>query len=339
MKISQKLKRKAIQIAAFGLNNCHVGNFFQKGGAKLYTGPWKQFCAPGLNCYSCPAASVSCPIGALQAVSGSMKLDFSFYVVGFLLAVGVLLGRLVCGFLCPFGLIQELLAKIPLPKKKLRLPRFAKYIKYVVLVVFVILMPVAVTNIVGMGDPAFCQYICPAGTLQGGLPLISTHPELQQTIGWLFGWKMLLLIAILTGSVLVFRFFCKTLCPLGAIYGLLNKVSFYRLTVDGDKCIHCGKCAQVCGMDVDPTKHPQSMECIRCGECAAACPTGAIRLGFGVFRRKEEAADGNMQAAACTPENGISSSAGEGASPVDAKPAAACTGRCGSCTLCGSKKE
>ncbi|MBQ8151128.1 MAG: 4Fe-4S binding protein [Clostridia bacterium] len=339
MKISQKLKRKAIQIAAFGLNNCHVGNFFQKGGAKLYTGPWKQFCAPGLNCYSCPAASVSCPIGALQAVSGSMKLDFSFYVVGFLLAVGVLLGRFVCGFLCPFGLIQELLAKIPLPKKKLRLPRFAKYIKYVVLVVFVILMPVAVTNVVGMGDPAFCQYICPSGTLLGGVPLLSTHPELQQTIGWLFGWKMFLLIAILTGSVLVFRFFCKTLCPLGAIYGLLNKVSFYRLTVDGDKCIHCGKCAQVCGMDVDPTKHPQSMECIRCGECAQACPTGAIRLGFGVFRRKEEGADGNMQAAACTPENGISSSAGEGASPVDAKPAAACTGHCASCTLCGSKKE
>lgn len=328
MKISQKIKRKAVQIAAFGLSNCHAGNFFAKGGAKLYTGPWKNFCNPGLNCYSCPAASVSCPIGALQAVSGSVKMDMSFYVVGFLLAVGVLLGRFVCGFLCPFGLIQELFAKIPLPKKKLRLPRFAKYIKYGVLVVFVILMPVLVTNVIGMGDPAFCQYICPSGTLLGGLPLLGTHPELRQTVGWLFGWKLLLAIGILVGCVLVYRFFCKTLCPLGAIYGILNKVSFYRLTVDEEKCIHCGKCAQVCGMDVDPVKHPQSMECIRCGECAAACPTGAIRLGFGVFRRKDKPVE---------QESADTQSAAE-ATPVE-KTTAHCTGHCANCSLCAEKNK
>ncbi len=311
MKITQNIKRKAIQIAAFGLTNCHVGNFFAKGGAKLYTGPWKQFCHPGLNCYSCPAATVSCPIGALQSVTGSMKFDFSFYVVGFLLAVGVLLGRVVCGFLCPFGLVQELLALIPLPKRKLRLPAFAKYIKYAVLLVFVVLMPVLVTNIVGMGDPAFCQYICPAGTLTGGLPLLGTHEELRRTAGWLFGWKAFLLAVVLMGSVAVYRFFCKTLCPLGAIYGLLNKVSFYRLTVDEKKCIHCGKCAAVCRMDVDPVKHPQSAECIRCGECAAACPAGAIRLGFGFFRRETPAKE---------------------QAPVPEKPA--CGGNCAACRGC-----
>ncbi|MBP3657536.1 MAG: 4Fe-4S binding protein [Clostridia bacterium] len=291
MNIKQSIRRKLIQIAAFGLSNCHVGNFAAKGGAKLYTGPWKQFCNPGLNCYSCPAASVSCPIGALQAVTGSMKFDFSFYVVGFLLAAGVLLGRFICGFLCPFGLIQELLAAIPLPRRKLRLPRFAKYIKYAVLLIFVIILPVAVTNIVGMGQPAFCQYICPSGTLLGGIPLLGTHPELQQTIGPLFALKMTLLVVILAACVPVYRFFCKTLCPLGAIYGLLNKVSFYRLTIDENKCIRCGKCARVCLMDVDPVKSPQSIECIRCGACAAACPTGAIRIGFGVFARREKTTD------------------------------------------------
>ena len=292
MKMTQAFKRKMIQIAAFGLNNCHIGNFVGEKGAKIYTGAWKNFCAPGLNCYSCPAASVSCPIGALQAVTGSMKLDFSFYIVGFLLAAGVLLGRFICGFLCPFGLIQELFAAIPLPKKKLRLPRFARYIKFIVLLVFVIIMPVAVTNIVGMGQPAFCQYICPSGTLLGGIPLLSTHPELNQTIGTLFYWKLFLMIAILLACIPVYRFFCKTLCPLGAIYGILNKVSFYRLTVDDTKCIHCGKCARVCPMDVDPTKTPQSVECIRCGTCAAACPTGAIKLGFGMFKQPEKPAAG-----------------------------------------------
>ena len=299
MKLSQRIRRKMIQIAAFGLSNCHIGNFAGENGARIYTGPWKNFCNPGLNCYSCPAASVSCPIGALQAVTGSMKFDFSFYVVGFLLAIGVLLGRAVCGFLCPFGLLQELLAAIPLPKKKLRLPHFARYTKFVVLLVFVVIMPVAVTNIVGMGAPAFCQYICPSGTLFGGLPLLGTHPELQQTIGPLFYLKLSLLLVVLIGSVLVYRFFCKTLCPLGAIYGLLNRLSFYRLTIDEEKCIHCGKCARVCMMDVDPTKSPQSIECIRCGACAAACPTGAIRLGFG-FSLKEEKASPASTCRSCS---------------------------------------
>ena len=311
MKIKQNIIRKLIQIAAFGFSNLHPGNFAGENGAQIYKGAWKQFCNPGLHCYSCPAASLSCPIGALQAVSGSMKFDFSFYVVGFLLAVGVLLGRFVCGFLCPFGLFQELLAKVPLPRKKLRLPAFAKYLKYIILVVFVLVLPVAVTNVVGMGKPAFCQYICPSGTLMGGVPLLSTHPELQQTIGWLFNWKLFLLIVTIAGSIAVHRFFCKLICPLGAIYGLLNKVSFYRLTVDESKCIHCGKCARICQMDVDPVKHPQSAECIRCGDCAAACPTGAIRLGFGVFKKKETAAPAGQQTA--------------------------CTGACATCKGCKSK--
>ena len=108
MKIKNPVKRKLLQIAAFGFSNFHIGNF--KGG-ELYTGAWKKFCNPGLNCYSCPAASFACPIGALQAVSGSTNYNFSFYVIGFLLAVGILFGRFICGWFCPFGLIQELINK------------------------------------------------------------------------------------------------------------------------------------------------------------------------------------------------------------------------------------
>ncbi len=275
MNIPNKLKRKLIQITAFGFSNSHVGNF---ASGKIYTGQWKQFCNPGLNCYSCPAASFACPIGALQAVSGSIDFKFSFYVIGFLLAVGVFLGRFVCGFLCPFGFFQELLNKIPSPKFKV--PRPFLYIKYVILIVFVILLPVVLTNYMGIGKPAFCQFICPAGTLEGGIPLLSMHDELRQTIGSLFSLKLTILIITIIGCILSYRFFCKTLCPLAVIYGHLNKISFYHLNVNEHKCIHCGKCAKTCKMIVDPVKSPNSVECIRCGECAEVCPTKAISIGY-----------------------------------------------------------
>ncbi|MDO4344180.1 MAG: 4Fe-4S binding protein [Eubacteriales bacterium] len=275
MKLTNAVKRKLIQIAAFGFTNAHLGNF--KSGS-LYKGSWKQFCAPGLNCYSCPAASFACPIGALQAVGGSMEFQFSFYVVGFLLAVGILFGRVVCGFLCPFGLLQELLYKIPFPKRKL--PKACRFIKYGILIIFVILLPIIATDYMGMGKPAFCQFICPAGTLEGGIPLLLTRPKLREVIGSLFSLKMCILLLTLLGCMSVCRFFCKAMCPLGAIYGLLNKISIYHLEVDAGKCIGCGKCAKACQMDVDPVKHPDSAECIRCGACRDACPTQAIRLGF-----------------------------------------------------------
>ncbi|MDE5907900.1 MAG: 4Fe-4S binding protein [Lachnospiraceae bacterium] len=275
MSLKISAKRKLFQVIAFGYSNLHLLNF--KGG-KIYEGKWKQFCNPGLNCYSCPAASLACPIGALQAVSGSMEFQFSFYVVGFLLAVGVLLGRSVCGWLCPFGLIQELIHKIPTPKLKLK--KGFLYIKYVILIVFVLILPVVATNYMGMGKPAFCQYICPAGMLEGGIPLLLAHQELRQTIGALFFLKTAVLIVTLGGCVLIYRLFCRTICPLGAIYGLMNKISMYHLEIDRNQCVNCGKCAKVCKMEVNPVNTPDSPECIRCGACAQSCPEGAICMGF-----------------------------------------------------------
>ena len=99
-----------IQAAATLLTNPHIPNFFQ---GKIYQGKAKTVCVPGLNCYSCPAATGACPIGAFQAVVGSSKFKFSYYITGFLILLGVTLGRFICGFLCPFGWFQDLLHKIP----------------------------------------------------------------------------------------------------------------------------------------------------------------------------------------------------------------------------------
>lgn len=274
------MKRKIVQVAAFGYSNTYIGNFVS---GQIYKGRWKQFCNPGMNCYSCPAARLACPIGAMQAVSGSMNFKLSFYMIGFVLALGVVFGRAICGFFCPFGLIQELIYKIPFPKKKLW--KWLTYVKYVLLAVFVVIMPVMMVNELGMSSPAFCEYICPAGTLEGGIPLLSTHPELRATLGALFSVKACILIITLIGCLSVCRFFCKVMCPLGAIYGLLNKVSIYHMECNKKTCVSCGKCHNVCPMDVDPVKNPNSAECIRCGKCVASCPKESLALKF-VYGKK-----------------------------------------------------
>ena len=161
-----------IQAGATLLSNIHLSNFF-KGG--IYQGGGKAVCVPGLNCYSCPAASGACPIGAFQAVAGSSKFGFSYYITGFLILVGVLLGRFVCGFLCPFGWLQDLLHKIPGRKISTGRLKPLTYMKYAVLIGTVILLPALMINDVGMGDPYFCKYICPQGVLEGALPLAAAN--------------------------------------------------------------------------------------------------------------------------------------------------------------------
>ena len=199
--------------------------------------------------------------------------------MGFLLAIGVIFGRFICGYICPFGLLQELLFKVPV--KNVKLPKWMTRIKYIILVVFVLLLPIMVTNYLGMGDPAFCKYICPVGTLEGGIPLLSTHSELRQTLGGVFALKVTILAVVVIASFFVYRFFCKVMCPLGAIYALFNKISIFHMSYDKEKCIGCGKCANVCKMDVNPVKDCNSTECIRCGKCIEACPNSAIHYCTG----------------------------------------------------------
>ena len=267
--------RLGCQVAFTALSNGYVQGFFQ---GKIYSGPTKYACVPGLNCYSCPGALGSCPIGSLQAVIGSRKFHLSLYVLGFLMMVGAILGKAVCGFLCPFGLVQDLLHKIPGVKKLRRLPgeKYLQWLRYVMLGLLVILLPMVVVDIVGQGSPWFCKYVCPSGTLLGGIPLLAGNPALRGAVGWLFTWKIAILVVILVLSVFLYRPFCRYLCPLGAVYGFFNRFALYRFTLNEEQCTHCGACHQVCGLDIDPSKTPNHSQCIRCGKCLDACPHGAI---------------------------------------------------------------
>ena len=271
----RKHLRTLVQLVFAALTNGYAAGF-AKG--TIYKGAGKLVCVPGLNCYSCPGALGSCPIGSFQAVITSRTNKFTFYVIGFFLLFGALFGRLICGWLCPFGLVQDLLHKIPFPKKLRRLPgdRVLKYLKYVILVGFVIVLPLTVLDIVGQGQPWFCKYICPSGTLFAGIPLIASNPPLRAALGWLFTWKAAILAALLLLSIVVYRPFCRYLCPLGAIYGLFNPVALYRFRIDAEKCTQCGACQRTCKLDIPVWQTPNSPECIRCGDCRRACPHGAV---------------------------------------------------------------
>lgn len=274
----QSRLRLIIQLIAAAFFNGYTAGFFRK---TIFTKKSKAFCVPVLNCYSCPGALGSCPIGALQTVIGGNR-KFPFYVLGCMMLFGVLLGRLVCGFLCPFGLIQDLLYRIPC--RKLHVPkkadRMLRYLKYVILLVFVILLPAFAVNALGTGDPFFCKYICPAGTLEGGIPHVLLNPVLRKAAGVLFTWKTALLAVILASSVCISRFFCRYFCPLGAWYALFHKATFAQMELSKQNCTGCGTCDKVCPMALDVRKQLSGAECIRCGRCRAACPEKAITGAF-----------------------------------------------------------
>ncbi len=284
-----KLKRHSrirllIQASFAALSNGYIAGFAH---GKIFQGASKYLCTPGLNCYSCPGALASCPIGALQATLTSKQFHISLYALGFITLFGTLFGRLICGFLCPFGLLQDLLFRIPFIKKLRRLPgeRALRFLRFVILALFVILLPMAVADAVGIGDPWFCKYICPTGTLEGGIPLVLLNEGLRSAIGFLYTWKLLILGVLLLASIIIFRPFCRYICPLGAIYGLFNKVSLTKFKIDDKKCIQCGACKQTCKLDIEVWKNPNSIDCIKCGDCKNICPTGAIQNAFQIKKQ------------------------------------------------------
>ncbi|MFZ2955830.1 MAG: 4Fe-4S binding protein [Candidatus Ozemobacteraceae bacterium] len=285
------IKRLWVQLISTLLMNANVKGFFT---GSIYKGNGKYVCVPVLNCYSCPGALGSCPVGAVQSViAGSGGLDPTaihtwgerfrailsgtpLYVIGLLTIVGSLVGRATCGWCCPFGFLQDLLHRLPGPKAVA--PTFLRYGKYLFLIVTVVLLPLFMVDQFGGGEPTFCKLVCPAGTLQGGILLPLLNPNLRSMLGKLFAWKMLVLIAILLLAVIFRRPFCGWICPLGAFLAPFNRVSCIRISVSPEGCVHCGRCDRVCPTGLSVLKEIDGPDCIRCLECSRMCPAHCIRI-------------------------------------------------------------
>lgn len=272
-----------MQLASSILSNSYVGAFITK---TVNNNPLKGVCVPYLNCYACPTALFSCPIGTLQHF---MTLRAApFLLLGFLGLVGLSIGRMACGWVCPFGFLQELLHKAP--TRKWRVPPYFKYFKYGVLVFVAMLLPYLT------GETWFSK-LCPAGTLTAGIPWIFWNPANPTTglpvLPTAPGVQYVIAVLILVGFLIWFVFsrrpFCKAVCPLGAIFALFNGASLVKLEV-AENCDGCHVCNTSCPMDLVVPLEINSGECIRCLECTR-CGHVKVTTAFGRMRAEAVAAN------------------------------------------------
>jgi len=280
------MRRRIVQIISSLIANPYFPSIFRR---QIYQGKLKGICVPILNCYSCPLAVGACPIGSLQNFFASLRnsfavgqYQFGLYVIGLLGIVGSLIGRIPCGWLCPFGLLQDLIYKIPTPK--ISIPKFMSYFKYAFLIIMVIALPIFIVDEFGFGQTWFCKWVCPAGTLEAGIPMIGLDENIRSQIGWLFSWKVGILVIFLIWMVFSKRPFCRVVCPLGAFLSLFNKISFFRITVFPEKCVKCNACYRNCPTELKIYETPASPDCILCLKCVKACKFDAVKYDFQIIR-------------------------------------------------------
>jgi ferredoxin-type protein NapH len=229
----------------------------------------RNICAPVFHCYSCPLALFACPIGVIANFS-ALHI-FPFVAVGLLILVAAIVGSLFCGWACPFGLLQDLAARISPPR--FNLPDWSSYFRYVVLVAAVVSIPF----FFGTDSILFICRFCPAGAIESAIPHIVKQKLSGAEVVRMSPLKTAMLAAFLVSIFFVKRPWCRLLCPLGAILSFFNRLSFLGLAVNRQSCSACGKCHSLCDLAIDPDSSPNHLACIRCLECTK-CPTNAISL-------------------------------------------------------------
>ena len=232
-------------------------------------GPTFRICNPVLSCHSCAVSWFICPIGVLVHFNGWALMPF--IALGSMLLVGALAGRILCGWICPFGFLQDLLHKIP--SRKFDLPAWTRNIKYVLLLLTVFLLP----NVLGENTAfSFCR-ICPASALEVTVPDMIAGNAGAFTTGTAV--KLGIAAAVLLLVVFSRRAFCSTMCPIGAFLAPLNHLSFWSVKVPTRDCISCKRCDRTCPTGVNPSARievgespSRSLDCVVCHECQPVCP-------------------------------------------------------------------
>ena len=220
---------------------------------------FRWFPCPFMNCHGCPFSFFACPIGVMEHAFSIGTI--SFLTIGIIFLFGGIFGRMLCGWLCPAGFLQELVNKIPIKKRKI--PNFLFYLKYPILFFFVFFLPFFFTH-----QPDFCRFICPVGTFEAGILGIWYDQALRRMVDWIFYLKVGILAMVIIALFFYRRFFCHVLCPLGTIFSFFNKVSLVQIEVKKENCPdNCNACEKKCPMSLKVQEEINSSSCIRCMEC------------------------------------------------------------------------
>lgn len=262
----------------------------------IYKGPLKCTCLPFIYCHACPSSTFSCPIGTLQHYMAIRK--FPFELVGHITLLGLLIGRMACGWLCPFGLVQDLLNRTT--GKNIRLPRALVGLSVLALLLLVLLIPYLTAE-------HWFSKLCPLGMLVAGIPWVTWNPINPETgaptvaagsVGLLFAVKFLVLVGFLGLFFFSKRPFCRFVCPMGLVLSLFNRVSLVQLSV-APSCTRCGACEKNCPVGIRVYEDPNSRECVRCLQCTAC---KHVEVVTPVLRRRPKAdAIEEMVLADCMP--------------------------------------
>lgn len=232
------------------------------------------------------AASVDalCPFGAVETLitwltTGSLisKTHPSNLVLGLAVLVAtVLVGNVFCGWLCPFGAVQDAISWV---RDKLRIKPLA--------------VPPAVDQALRYGRFAVLAVVLYFSVTTARLWFADYDPYVQLFgLHWLFGWNdglwvgLGIVAAVLAGSVLVDRLWCRYLCPLGAVFAVVGRLSFLRIRRTESTCTDCTLCDRPCpvGITVSKADPLVSADCIGCLDCVATCPVkGALNVSGPVF--------------------------------------------------------
>jgi NADPH-dependent glutamate synthase beta subunit-like oxidoreductase len=249
----------------FGIGTLLFNSYFAViNTQKIYAGPFRNICVPGLNCHACPTATMGCPIGMMQHFAATHK--FPWFLIGFLAIIGLISGRFTCGWLCPFGFVQDMMNWFK--RFRIPIPKLLNYFKYVVFVVLVIIIPYFTYE-------HWFSKLCPCGALIAAIPWAIWNPNdptfgspyiSALDIGSMYWIKIWILAICLMAFIFIKRPFCRTICPLGATYALFNKVSLVSLRVK-DSCVDCGRCRELCPMDLYFKTEINTENCIKCMDC------------------------------------------------------------------------
>jgi ferredoxin len=232
-----------------------------------------------------PAIDTVCPFGGIESLYKYMAAhEFilrtnmsNFVLLAGSIVLVIILGRFFCGWICMVGFLQEISARAGMKifGKRFIIPRgidrYLRFSKYVILFVVVYLTWKTGELVVRPYDPFAAWAHIPAGV------------EVFES----FLGGVIILVLSLVLSMLVDRFFCKYLCPLGAFLGILHRIGLYKITRDESTCINCKICDNVCpsNIDISDSERVTSSECVNCLRCVSYCPTKKDTLKPVIFRK------------------------------------------------------